>query len=385
MGAEINNYFQVEARFRGSNHVEMKINPAKAQWSLAQIKSLFYLDDVIAFTANYGGTMYHGFWGTCIVGGQNEKMHRTNRIVDVYGSTLGQSKRTFNDSGLNTLGWTKEPYITNFRIQQVTGDIFFRSSYFSNSQLSWQYKIGNGVWSQGFPISSLAKNSEGDFNFTTTEFMEAGREVRIRGVITNEEGVYNGPETYFLVRVRKIVLSRGDFASQAAANYGVNNATYTTDRGSFGMYARLFSNDPEILNDGVDAGAVYYSDGASWYDVQYVAERDRNEIVSMGSIQQSGPFANQWPPTDPAYESLLTEGWSLSYWFGSSNQDACNSVANNTNQITPYRVLTTKKEILFTDASKENIIPVGWYADSGGSTWFIADGVKVMQGFQCAI
>lgn len=108
------NYFNIDTKFRGSNDVEMIVNPAKSQQFgsgltdlealKAHIKATFYLDEIMGFKANYGGTDYHGFWGLVKAGSFNESMHKATRILEIHGDTFGNSLRMLNDAGLNTYG-----------------------------------------------------------------------------------------------------------------------------------------------------------------------------------------------------------------------------------------------------------------------------------------
>lgn len=202
MSAPINQYLTIDATFRGSNNISMVVNPARAVVDLATIKSRFYLDDVIGFKANYLGTEYHGFWGTCIVGGINESMHRTNRVLEIHGNTFGGNKRTFNDAGLNTLGFTVMNLIKTFASNNIRMNTTYKSAWWVDSDdIGFAWKKQGAANYDYFSVGSAPLKQVTDTSDKTlvTNLVKDDTIV-LQPYITNGEGTYLGTISTFIVK-----------------------------------------------------------------------------------------------------------------------------------------------------------------------------------------
>ena len=397
MASQLGDYFNIDFHWRGSNNVDMIINPARTQQFLSgttnlsillqYIKDTFYLDDVVGFQANKDGTNYHGFWGTCIVGGLNESMHKSTRIVEIHADSLAQSKRMFNDAGLNTKGFVKAPVITNNRIGQLAGYIPTKSAYFIDSDMiKWQYSVNGEAWTTPASTTGLPQRLEQDIPFGQDDLFKAGDLVYFRGQVVNTEGTFIGSQSIQIqMRVRLVILANGDFASTAYADWnGGERVNYYTDSLPlvFGNGSRLFQNDAPTLNDAVDAPAGGYSNGLRWYLVTYVPDRDRNEITATGSVTSSSGYPDNWPEADPAYDRLVSNTQQGVYYEGNDKEDAC---LNGQNQIRPTTVWlrTTFKGNQTYYRDQAGTTRLNGYFNSGGLVYQYTNGVRVGNAYIC--
>lgn len=285
MAAGLNNYFNIDFYWRGANNLAMIVNPAKSQQfgsgitNLNQlkefIKATFYLDDVIAFQANKDGVNYHGFWGTVIAGGANEKMHRENRWLEIYGDTaIGQRKHTFNDAGLNTYAFSNvDKLITRWaNNMKFTGS--YKSSYFSASTeygLSFK-RVGETVW-QNMPVNAmidLPQRSQRNLTTRIDTGFEFGDNVTIKPYIINEEGYKSGNEITFAADERVNIFLASKRATPCTTEQAMSPVwmkesqfngldTVTTVDRNTGIF--LYTNDE--LSIKIDPGFYVNLDGGS--------------------------------------------------------------------------------------------------------------------------
>ena len=397
MASQLGDYFDIDFHWRGSNNVDMIINPARTQQFLSgttnlsvllqYIKDTFYLDDVVGFQANKDGTNYHGFWGTCIVGGLNESMHRSDRIVEIHADSLAQSKRMFNDAGLNTKGFVKAPVVTNNRIGQLAGYIPTKSAYFVDSDMiKWQYSVNGEAWTTPADLVGLSQRLEQNIPFGQTDLFKADDMVYFRGQVVNAEGTFIGTQSIQIqMRVRLVVLSSNSFPSSAYTDW--NNGeriNYYTDSLplNFWVGSRLFQNDAPTLNDAVDASAGGYSDGVNWYLVTFVAERDRNEITEAGVTTSTSGYPDNWPTNDPAYDRLISNTLQGTYYEGNDKDDAC---TNGQSQSRPQQVWlrTTFKGNLTYYRDQAGLTTLTGYFNNNGQVFQYVGGARVGNAYIC--
>lgn len=364
MAAESSNYFQIGAKFRGPNNVVMTINPAKAQWTYDQVKALFYLDGVIAFTANVGGITYHGFWGTCIVGGINETMHRSNRIINIYGSTLGQSKRIFNDSGLNTLGkTTAPPAVTNPDVETVNvGSFNSKSAYFVDGSYGLQFNNNNLGWIN-HEIGAQARNTALD---TTTvniaDSLEWNDVTRVRSYHLNSEGIYVSSETntFTVLAARLLMKYDASYASTAASLPGNGANKYYTVKGLSG--GQLFNSaDGQFI-----APSGYYVANGRWYKV---IDNNQSNLI----LQSGNAVDGQWPAGDPANYSQIS-------WTTFSTTSQVNACTISSNPRTTYKDKSNNRHY---SSLGGPVAANGWYCQGNNPFRFyyhIVDGYEVESG-----
>lgn len=215
MAAPQTAYLRVDASFRGTNNLTMVVNPAKATDDLATLKDRFYLDDVIGFKAVYQGVEYHGFWGTCIRGGTNEAMHRGNRHLDIFTNRPGMAMRTFNDAGLNTLGFAVITGIRTIFANRSKLYVNYKSSWYSFSNaMNIQYSVNNGPFAEGYDDSTLPQRQSVSKLTTIDPGAQLGDLIRARPYIDNEEGRFYGAEYVYIAGDR---INEVDFILKSSA------------------------------------------------------------------------------------------------------------------------------------------------------------------------
>jgi hypothetical protein len=395
MSAPLFAYFEIDAKFKGSNNVTMAVLPARSIYgsasnlaaALALIKSNFYLDDIIAFKARYAGVEYHGFWGTCIVGSANYYMHKISRRLDIGGPTFGSDKRTFNDAGLNTLGISEVPVCTNKQSGANVFQAFFKSAYYvpTSSHYVRANRIVGGVsnFNQIVQLGAMAANTSAvkvatseavTFDFTAGDYIE------IESTVVNEEGTYTSARSSFIVEPRQYSAKfNATWASWACNNTnGTTTVTVYATNWKLGNGVVLYADLG--MADNVPPG--YYSINGRWYKVEadfmigaYITDQD-----ACGTWRQGDPA---WIPP---YE---TRNW-IHYVTILSGSDAGCFIIGTSGTLTPrttYRNLNNNKFYATSAgaiaAGASNYTPDGYYFETSGgiTTWIeIQSGVLTNSG-----
>lgn len=298
MAAGSGNYFSIDYYWRGSNNVSMIVNPARTQQFgtgitdlsalLAFIKTTFYLDDVIGFKANVGGVDYHGFWGTVIGGGANEKMHRQNRWLEIYADKSTTERRhTFNDAGLNTLAfceWYNNLFPkTNFA-NYILSPFKGRSAFF-NATIGHGFehrKVGVTDWiAQDFGGRPTKDDWHEDLGVTPEDIYVKGDFIDIRPFIRNEEGYFLGSSKriQLLAKINSyLIIYRGG----AACGENIGPVQIWTDSETYASII-LFSSSESVIT-----GLFLFKDQANtipldegWY--AYIDSDNINKVYFVSS------------------------------------------------------------------------------------------------------
>lgn len=315
MAAPITAYLTIDAKFRGANDVLMSVNPARSMYgssgdlaaALTLIKERFYLDDVIGITVKYSGVNYYGFWGTCIVGSANYNMHNSTRRLDIGGNTPGSDKRTFNDAGLNTLGFTGLPSCTNKQSGAHVFSGLFRSAYYvptSAHYIEVQRIVGGSAdFLQNVNFGGMAEGAEATRSGTplaSTFDFTAGDYIEMRSKLVNAEGTFISAMVSFIVEPR---IYTAKF-NATHASWACNNTDGTTEVTIYVSNWKL--NNGVVLYSDVEMTTNvtpgYYSISGRWYKVEpdfmigaYIADQDA---------------CGTWRSTDPAYvPPYETKNW----------------------------------------------------------------------------
>lgn len=272
MGAPQQAYFLIDAKFRGSNDVEQIVNPAKAQADLATLKARFYLDDVIAFKAVWGGVEYHGFWGTVLPSGFNYNHHKTSRLLEINGPKPGQILRTLNDAGLNTLGDTSgiNPTADQSLLEVTTGNINFLSGFYvTTNSFGVKFRIGLGAWQTVLGTGNLPAEASATQNFELNG-AQANQSIEVYAFISNDEGEYVSDTKSILVLAQDLQIQ---FSSSMPCGGSV--ATY--------YISEDLAIGTTIFNEATlqFATAGYYTYGNNTYHQESIG--GVIEITSLGS------------------------------------------------------------------------------------------------------
>lgn len=306
-----------------------------------KIKETFYLDALLVIDDEQGNKAFLGIVKD-IPNSLNYRMHNVARWFKqrLAPGDTNQPYIVMNDGGLNTRALVNPPVITNTRIGTLAGYIKTKSAYYVYSdQISWQYSVNGQAWTTPAVIGGLGQKLEQDMPFSHTDLFKADDQVYFRAQVTNAEGTFVGDQSIlYIMRVRLVLLATNGAASTAYEDWNSGERiNYYTDSLplTFGVGTRLFQNDPPVLNDGVDASAGGYSDGQRWYIVAYVNARDRNEIIAMGNVTSSSGYPDNWPTSDPAYDTLVSNSRQGVYYEGNDKENAC---INGQNQERPVEV-----------------------------------------------
>jgi hypothetical protein len=306
MAAPITAYLTIDAKFRGANDVLMSVNPARSIYGSAAdleaaktlIKTLFYLDDIIGFKAKYAGIDYHGFWGVCITGSTNWQMHNSARWINVSVARSVSTVYTFNDAGLNTLGFAGLPTCTNKQSGAHSFQAFFRSAYYvqtSDHHIEVKRLVGGVAnFSQVVPFGGMAQAAEGTKTGTpeaVTFDFSAGDYIEMRSKIVNAEGTYISAMVSFIVEPRVYTAK----FNSTHASWACNNTDGTTEVTIYVSNWKL--NNGVVLYSDVEMTTNvtpgYYSISGRWYKV----EAD----LMIGANITDQDACGTWRSTDPAY------------------------------------------------------------------------------------
>jgi len=366
-----------------ANTADLVTLVAILQSDKATMKSRFYLDGITSITLSDGD----GVIGYCLIGSANYRMHNTARIGNIRTYDGGDCV-LFNDAGLNTLGFVGMPVITNSRVGQLAGSVPAKSAYYVTSDMvKWQFSINYGAWSTPADIRPLAQGVEESVAFNHTDLFQAGNLVRFRGVIVNAEGTFTGIETDVIeIRLRLVVLASNNAASAAFYNWvdGERENYYTDSLPlTFSVGSRIFVDDPVPISNAQYAPSVYYSDGVYWYQVNYVADRDRNEIVARGLVTSSSGYPNNWPSNDPAYDNLVSNTQQATWYEGTTYEGACTAGQNQENSIRVWlRTMQKGSQTYYRDQA--GTIPLTGYFQIGGGVYQYVSGARSGNVYLCA-
>lgn len=201
--AGINLYFPIDTTFTGTNGVTMIINPART-WDFgtgitdlsalkAKILELFHLDELLIFTANYGGITYHGFWGLVIPGGFNANMRKAERLIEVNIPNSTATRVILNDAGLNTYGFASGlTLLSDLGNGGAKISASYKSAYFHDSSYYLWVKRGSEVPALIFLKTVTRNSTSSDSNrvidlFNTYD-VHAGQTLSIKVISSNSEG-----------------------------------------------------------------------------------------------------------------------------------------------------------------------------------------------------
>lgn len=378
MAAGSNNYFQIDAKFRGPNNVLMIVNPAKAQQFgsgltnlallTAKIKELFYLDDVMPFTANYNGTTYHGFWGLCKVGSANYYMHKTSRALEIHVDKLGASQLTFNDAALNTFGIATNVQITNLVVGSIAFSGDFASSYFNHStQVGFKYTIKGGAVNT---VNKGTLDAKGQVSHTHSlnplTLIKAGDIVTVYGYVINEEGTFPQANAVIISGTVQPFTTSAMFTTGWPST--ASNPTTIWAKESFAF--ENFYTNAALTNQAPDG---YYVFAGKWFQIGTIPGGGSTK----GVIAQGEAKAGSWPDGDPANPTVQTKDW---YGFSTVSRQAALDNSTTTKIGTMYR--KPADGLWYTNYNSgtdvfTGLVPTGFYAAEVGSglTWGFDNGV----------
>jgi hypothetical protein len=369
MSAPSTAYFPINFKFRGSNNVEMTVNPAKAQADLATLKARFYLDDVICFQANVGGVLYHGFWGVVLPSGFNYNHHKTTRLLEINGPKPGQLLRTFNDAGLNTLGDAATPIITDFKVGKIKIDnqVFKSAFYISSGNYGIKYNKGAG-WVEVLVNTSLAANTSNTVNINhETDALEQGDNVLVLAFITNTEGVYESPTFNYTALANDVMMGNGAYGSSACSSVP---SLFYLKRSTISIGSTIYTNSACTT----PAANGYYSFGGKFYK-QITADGNPASVFNVPTVTLIRDCGD-WETTDPAYVPPSTK-----YdYYGYDNFAAPIACSNaSSGPLNSLYYPSGTNPTYYTNPQLTNVAPNGWYSDSIG--WIrIQAGKKTNQG-----
>lgn len=362
----------------------MVINPAKAQWDLATVKSLFYLDDVIGFKASYNGVEYHGFWGTVITGGINEEMHKATRIVEVNAPTLGQPKRTFNDAGLNTKGTPVDYYTYNAVINSTSVYATFKSAYFVDTDAyGIRYKMrtpeGDTAWIEKLITETRPQNS----NFSAVISLEGVNEQAVdpatgaviyTAFIINAEGRHDSTtQVRSKITLQPITLRLGSATADAVVYY-INTSGFV-----WGDY----DANGEIDNPAQYVTRLYRLTGENYVAMSpgnYYHATDKYTYYVVGNIGSITTGNAVLRPVDssPPVQNFIIVTFT---GYAVSSRTACQNSGLG-RSVTTYRSTINNK--YYTNTTLSIFVEDGFYIAGGDSIFRITSGVIGAQQGTCS-
>jgi hypothetical protein len=363
MAAPAQAYFLIDYKFRGSNGVEMTVNPAKAQADIATLKARFYLDEVIGFKANYGGVEYHGFWGMVLPSGFNYNHHKTSRMLEINGPKPGQILRTFNDAGLNTMGNCNTPSLTTATIGEILLSVDLLTAFYcAATSYGLVYKINGGSPITVETFTAIAQNTfSAKSLLISNDSIKAGDTILVTSFITNDEGVYASTGSASFTATPKTAVMKFNNTYASSAYSSGSNVTIYFATVNIGINTLFYTN----LAMTTLPSQGYYVLGEIWYEVRPATINSEGvmKVVATGAC-----ISSEWPTSDPQYYTGGTDTGAyttINVFFNSSSYvDPC-SKYNEGNLSIRYLYLREFNGVYYKNSSLTTLADTGYYVWGG--------------------
>jgi hypothetical protein len=298
--------------------------------TLADVKSLFYLDGVVQLKKN--GTQ--GFIGLVNASSNavNSKHHNVSRFSSGKTTKDGITYYLCNDGGLNTLGKVSFEEILATSIASIQVFATFISSYYASSTAyGFRYRNfpagGSGGWfeqnlqpTQG----TLAQQGDAD-NGSSPIVGYRGVIIEFQAFITNSEGTYYGNSLYVTPTGEPVSLREGSFSASPVTFY-IDDLYINT--ASNGNAVRLYTNQDFTgyqnlggIRRFYTAANIYYTYG---YDVGandylFLDYIDETAAIPPMEFQYRGysEFSQTNADNQVIYDDMTNMG---SLWLDNANQ-----------------------------------------------------------------